>query len=179
MKSPQKLPRSFYARPTLEVAPDLLGKFLVYNTPEQQFIGEINEVEAYLGQEDPASHAFRGPTPRTQVMFGEAGHVYVYQIYGLHYCMNVVTEQNGVAGAVLIRSIIPIKGISFDQKTDGPAKLCKVLGINRAQNGLDLVTSDLMHLSGNYGQIKPFMTSPRIGITKAADKMWRFYYEIE
>lgn len=181
-----KLPRSFYARPTLTVARDLLGKHLVHQTPAGRIIGEINEVEAYLGQEDPASHAYRGMTTRAAVMFGEAGFSYVYFIYGSHYCINVVAETEGTAGAVLLRSVIPMEGVTLMKEnrgidrvanlTNGPGKLCQAFGITRAHNGIDFVTSTILFLEDVGKVITRFEQTPRIGITKATDKPWRFVY---
>jgi len=114
-----KLTRSFYTRPTLLVAPDLLGKYLVHHTPLGKISGEVNEVEAYHGLEDPASHAFHGPTPRTRIMFGEGGFSYIYFTYGKHFCMNVITEKSGRAGGVLIRSVIPDEGLDIMKKKSG------------------------------------------------------------
>lgn len=171
-----RLHREFYCRPTLEVAPELLGKFLIFNSPTGKKVGQIAEVEAYLGLEDPASHAFHGPTTRTEVMFGEAGFSYVYFIYGMYSCLNVITERSGVAGGVLIRALIPVEGIAEDQKTDGPGKLCRALGITTEQQGIDLVTSSQLYLEDRNqnprsDQIK---ITPRIGIRKNTNKLWRF-----
>src|SRR5689334_8406688 len=113
------LPRSFYLRSTLDVAPDLLGKFLVYRSPQGELVGEINEVEAYRGKDDPACHAFGGKTPRTAILFEEGGFSYVYFIYGMYYCLNVTTEAKDHAGAVLIRSIIPVEGIEAMSQNRG------------------------------------------------------------
>lgn len=182
----KKLTRAFYTRPTLQVAKDLLGKFIVRQTPQGKIVGQINEVEAYLGEKDPASHAFRGQTPRNAPMFLSGGHAYVYFIYGMHHCMNIVTEQTGRAGAVLIRSIIPIEGLDLirknrhqvkdNQLTNGPGKICQALAIDRQQSGLDLVTSQELWLENRGAQISKIQKTPRIGIRTATDKLWRFTY---
>src|ERR1700741_2664024 len=144
----KKLPRSFYLRPTLVVAKDLLGKYLVRKFRRQYLIGKIVEVEAYLGEKDPASHAYRGITKRNEVMFREGGHLYVYFTYGMHFCSNIVTEEEGIGHAVLLRAVEPIEGVNLMMKrrngtlenlTNGPAKLCQAFGITRKENGTDLL----------------------------------------
>lgn len=182
-----KLPRNFYSRPALLVAPELLGKYLVFHSLQGKLVGEINEVEAYLGEKDPASHAFRGKTSRTEVMFGEGGFSYVYFIYGVHFCLNVVCEGAGVAGAVLIRSVIPVEGqeimhlnrgekVSEKNLTNGPGKVCQAFGITRKQNGMDLVASNILYLEDRGKRISKFQTTPRVGISSAKEKLWRFCY---
>jgi len=175
--------QSFFARPATTVAPELLGWTLVHDTPEGKTSGIIVETEAYMGADDAASHAFRGPTPRTQVMFGPAGYAYIYFTYGMHYCINVVTGKAGGASAVLIRALEPVEGIelmharrgieNLTQLTSGPGKLTQALALNKAQNGHDFLTPPLQLLPST----KPvkFEISPRIGIRHAADKPWRFY----
>src|SRR3954469_23547297 len=128
-----RLPRDFYRRPTIEVAHDLLGKLLVREQGRSGTqVARIVEVEAYLGERDLASHARRGPTPRSAIMFGPPGFLYVYLVYGMHHCMNVVTETDGVAGAVLLRAAAPVIGFDLDagvrggrrHPLTGPGKLC-------------------------------------------------------
>jgi DNA-3-methyladenine glycosylase len=143
------LSRGFYQRPTLEVARDLLGKVLVHATPEGVAAVRINEVEAYLGVEDPACHTFGGRrTARTGIMWGVAGRAYVYLIYGMHNCLNVVTVGEGVPEAVLIRGGVPVTGCGLVRRrrgakvaprnlADGPGKLCQALAVTRAENGVD------------------------------------------
>jgi DNA-3-methyladenine glycosylase len=153
-----RLDRGFFARDTQTVARELLGKLIVSRVcPGPPRVARIVEVEAYLGERDAASHARRGRTPRSAIMFGPPGHLYVYLIYGMHHCMNVVTEADGVAGAVLLRAAAQVSGFEAPEQartgsppatpeaTDvrrlaGPGKLCAGLGITRAQNGLDLVS---------------------------------------
>ena len=142
------LPRTFYLRPTLTVARELPGKFLVRRSGRTFLAVRIVEVEAYLGARDPASHAFRGRTNRNDVMFREGGHMYVYFTYGMHFCCNVVTEEEGKGMAVLIRAGEPVTGIrqmvrrrGTSEPTllcSGPARLCQALGIGRKENGIDL-----------------------------------------
>lgn len=140
------LPRDFYQRPTVAVARELIGKLLVQPghsgiAGEPPRVARIVEVEAYLGERDAASHARRGPTPRAAIMFGPPGFLYVYLVYGMHHCMNVVTEVDGTAGAVLIRGAEPIAGFQADRGDrllTGPGKICAGLGITRQDNGLDL-----------------------------------------
>lgn len=182
-----KLSRAFYIRSALEVAPDLLGKLLVYHSPTGKIVGEINEVEVYLGAEDPASHAYRGKTPRNQIMFGEGGFAYIYFTYGMHFCMNIVTGEAGTASAVLLRSVVPVEGIELmaqnrhkkvDDRdlTNGPGKLCQAFGLTKEQYGVDLVNSDVLYLEDQGKKVSKFQTTPRIGIKEAADKLWRFCY---
>jgi DNA-3-methyladenine glycosylase len=185
----KKLPRTFYTRPTLNVARDLLGKILVRKSGRAVLSGKIVEVEAYLGAKDPASHAYKGRTRRNEVMFRQGGHLYVYFTYGMHFCANVVTEQEGVAGAVLLRALEPIKGIKTmgknrgliaDQKderilTNGPAKLCEALGIRREQNGCDLLDGEIFLLDDKRISTSRIGTSVRIGIRVGTTKRWRFY----
>ena len=128
----KRLPRSFYDRPALEVAPELLGKLLVRRTRDGDKVGRIVEAEAYMGTGDQASHARRGPTPRAKIMFGPPGKAYVYMIYGMHHGMNVVCDEEGVASAVLLRALEPVSGIEGD--TSGPGRLCRVLEIDRADD---------------------------------------------
>src|SRR6476646_1444479 len=143
------LERAFYARPTTTVARALLGKLLVRRRDgDAPLIARVVEVEAYLGERDAASHARRGPTPRAAIMFGPPGFLYVYLIYGMHHCMNVVTETDGVAGAVLIRAAAPIVGFADGvvetrarRPLTGPGKLCAGLAITRAYNGHDMTRS--------------------------------------
>jgi DNA-3-methyladenine glycosylase len=164
------LPRNFYARPTTEVAHDLLGCVL--------------EVEAYLGMDDLAAHASRGITPRTRVIFGSPGHAYVYFIYGMHECLNVTAEPDGTAGCVLIRALEPLAGIDLMRErrgraelrdlTSGPGKLTVAMGITRKLNGVDLTKGPLMIFEG-HGRNFEVKTTPRIGINQCVDWPLRFH----
>lgn len=162
-----RLPLTFYARPALEVARDLLGTLLVVEGVAGRRVGRIVEVEAYLGEHDLASHSAKGRTPRTEVMFGPAGRSYVYLIYGMHHCFNVVTDGEGVASAVLVRGVEPVEGIPPGERTDGPGRLCRVLGVNLNHNGLWL-DSDRLHLSpGTPVPEARVARGPRIGVEYA------------
>ncbi len=130
-----KLGREFFERPTLLVAKELLGKYLVFKGKS----GRITEVEAYIGEDDPACHAAKGVTPRNKVMFGPAGYSYVYFIYGMYHCLNFVTEKEGFPAAVLIRAV---KIEDVDSPIDGPGKLCKIFGIGREHSGVDLCENE-------------------------------------
>ena len=175
------LPRSFYERPTVDVARDLLGKILVHRASA----GRIVETEAYLGLEDRAAHASRGITPRTRVLFGPPGHAYVYLIYGMHECLNVVAEPEGTAGCVLIRALEPVAGIEqmrrrrgrkpVEDLANGPAKLTKAMGIGRRHYGADLVAGTLTIREALSRESFEIGVSPRIGITPCADWPLRFF----
>ena len=136
----QRLPRAFYDRDTIVVARELLGKFLVHKSRGIRRVGRIVETEAYLGSHDLAAHSARGLTPRNHVMFGPPGFAYVYFIYGMYFCMNVVTEREGHASAVLLRAIEPVKNI--EGRTCGPGLLCRAMKIDRKLNGHDLLSDD-------------------------------------
>ncbi len=195
------LPRSFFTRDSCLVAEQLIGCYLVRHLPDvadSPLIVRISETEAYKGSEDAASHAFRGPTARNQVMFETPGKLYVYFTYGMHYCMNIVTESPGIAGAVLIRAAEPIQGVAImrqfrTQKNiprdcdllNGPAKLTQALAIDLSFNNLDVITSDVNLTDSSLAQvslcqpltndIKPTIErTPRIGISKATDLLWRY-----
>ncbi|HLJ69094.1 MAG TPA: DNA-3-methyladenine glycosylase [Chloroflexota bacterium] len=181
-----KLRRSFFARPSPEVARDLLGKVLARRTGDALLRGRIVETEAYTGASDPGSHAFRGPTPRNQVMFGEAGHLYVYFTYGMHHCVNVVTDQPGTAGAVLLRALEPLEGIEVMEANrsgrplrdlcNGPGKLCQSFGITRDQNGDDLEGSDIWIEDDGF-RANAVATSTRVGLSAGADLPFRFFVQ--
>lgn len=177
MLAPPRLHRSFFDRPVLKVAPDLIGATLLFRGVG----GTIVEAEAYH-HTDPAAHSFNGQTDRNAVMFGPAGHAYVYRSYGIHWCVNVVCEGEGSASAVLIRALEPTQGITAMKRrrgmTDerllcsGPGRLCEALGITRAHNGLTL---DKPPFELRARAEKPdIVAGVRIGITKAADLPWRF-----
>lgn len=160
----------FYARPTLQVARDLLGTILCRRLEDNSVLfARIVEVEAYT-QDDPACHAANGLTKRCEVMFGPAGHAYVYFIYGMYFCLNVVTETDGIAGAVLIRAIDAEGG-------EGPGKLCRQWQITREHNGLNLMNpnNDLWIAAGDLLPASKIGISSRIGISKAQDRPWRFF----
>ena len=174
------LPRAFYARPTVEVAHDLLGKLLVRRDGPRVRVARIVEVEAYLGERDAASHARRGPTPRAAIMFGPPGFLYVYLVYGMHHCMNVVTETDGTAGAVLLRAAEPVLGFpALDERAlAGPGKTCAALDISRDQNGWDLCASDLFLAVDRSPSAFTTKRSARIGVAYAgawARRRLRFY----
>jgi DNA-3-methyladenine glycosylase len=162
-----RLSHDFFNRPTLEVAPDLLGKIIVFGNTA----GVITETEAYIGQNDPACHAARGKTPRNEVMFGPAGFTYVYFIYGMYYCLNFVTEEEGTPAAVLIRGLMQIQPDA--KHLNGPGKLCRELGITREHNQIDLTSSSAIYVKNSPFSPK-FEATPRIGIKKGTDKLWRF-----
>ena len=175
------LPRDFYNQPTVEVARGLLGKLLVHGGTA----GTIVETEAYLGGDDLASHSARGITPRTKVIFGPPGHAYVYLNYGIHECLNIVAEQEGAAGCVLIRAIEPVCGIELMRErrpgarrdsdlASGPGKLTAAMGITRALNGADVTRGPLTVRERTPGRNFEIVTTPRIGITKCAD--WPLRY---
>ena len=161
----RKLLRSFYDRATTEVARDLLGKQLVHVSDGVERIGRIVEVEAYLGEHDLASHSARGLTERTKVMFGPPGHAYVYLIYGMHHCMNVVTEREGHGSAVLLRAIEPVKGV--DGRTQGPGLLCRAMHIDRSQNAHDLLSDDFYLAEPASSESLAIIKRPRIGVDYA------------
>ncbi|HUS65673.1 MAG TPA: DNA-3-methyladenine glycosylase [Kofleriaceae bacterium] len=164
------LRRSFYARPCLEVAEDLIGKWLVHGP----LSGRIVETEAYIGVEDQACHARFGQTKRARILFGPPGRAYVFLIYGMYDCFNVVAEAKGRPAAVLIRALEPGPGV--ENKTDGPGKLCRALAITRAHNDRDLTRGDL-HLEDRNSPRGHIVTTPRIGVDYAGEwaaRPWRF-----
>lgn len=171
-----KMPRSFYDRDTVEVARDLLGKLLVHVSGGLERICRIVEVEAYVGPDDLASHSSKGLTERTRVMFGPPGHAYIYLVYGMHHCMNVVTEADGHASAVLLRAVEPVSNV--EGPTNGPGRLCKAMRIDRRLNAHDL-TSDDFYIAGTPGAgTLPIVRRPRIGVGYAgrwAKRLLRFY----
>jgi DNA-3-methyladenine glycosylase len=179
----RKLPRGFYLRPTLEVAADLLRKTLVFHHPAGVLAADIVETEAYIGEDDPACHAAVGRTARNDIMYAAGGHCYIYFIYGMHYCLNVVTERKGFPAAVLIRAAEPVEGQAIMAAnssgkspfhTNGPGKLCRAFGLTRRENGLDL-TGPQMYIVDRGGAAPRIGVSARIGVRNGADKQWRFF----
>jgi len=182
------LPRSFYARGTVEVARDLLGKVLVHACKTGPAAGIIVETEAYLGGDDLASHSAAGITDRTRVIFGPPGHAYVYLSYGMHDCMNIVAEPAGTPGCVLVRALEPIEGLDVMRqrrpkaRTDrdlasGPGKLTRALGITRKHTGVDMTKGDLVVRSRPAVPPSEIAVTPRIGITKCAELPLRFFIQ--
>lgn len=181
------LPRNFYERDTEIVAREMLGTVLECRTDKGTASGIIVETEAYVGEHDPACHAAAGRTRRTEPLYGRPGISYVYFIYGVHWCFNVVTRGEGLPSAVLVRAIEPLIGIELMQKrrgervrgvslTNGPGKLCSALGIDGSLNGLSLQRGVLVIRAGSAIPDDQVGTTPRIGITKAAD--WPLRYLI-
>jgi len=172
-----RLPRSFFARPTLVVARELLGKVLLYDGPEGRRAARLVEVEAYQGNRDPASHAFRGPTPRTSVMFGRPGHAYVYLSHGVWYCMNVVAHGSGDVGAVLLRGAEPLEGFAAGARLSGPGLLGRGFALSTAQSGFDLTGSALQLRDAPVVLPLEIARGPRIGIAESAtsSKPWRLW----
>ncbi len=178
------LERAFYERPTVDVARDLLGQVLVSVTPEGRAAGRIVETEAYLGADDPASHAARLRTGRVEAMWGEPGIAYVYRSYGIHAMLNVVTEPLGKTGAVLIRALEPVIGVDLmrarrgldDERLlcSGPGKLCQALGITLEMHGTDLITSSRLWISPGETP-NEVSTSGRIGISRGQAQPWRYW----
>lgn len=191
------LRRNFYNRPTPKVAKELLGKFIVRKIGKKKLVGKIVEVEAYHGLKDLASHASRGKTERNAVMFGHAGYIYVYMIYGMYYCFNIVTGDHGYPAAVLIRAVEPVfaeasaaariladksAGKPTEKKfsTNGPGKFCRAFKIDKSLNGADVTKSKMLWLEDRGGKIKKadIISAKRIGVDYAKeykDKLWRFY----
>ena len=181
-----KLPRPFYQQPTIEVARQLLGKYLVRKHPDGTTAGQIVESEAYIGPEDKACHASRGRTPRTEIMFGRAGHAYIYLIYGFHYMLNIVTEKEDFPAAVLIRAVEPLVGIQLMQArrrteklhnlASGPGKLCEAFAIDRTLNGDD-ICGKILYVEDRGEPAPKIVAGPRIGVDYAGKwklKPWRF-----
>ena len=181
----RRLPRSFYARRSTTVAPDLLGRVLVLGSANGvRLAARIVETEAYEPH-DPASHAYRGQTSRNAVMFGQPGHLYVYFTYGMHHCMNAVTGRPGEGMAVLLRAAEPIRGVDVmrarrgrehvRELCSGPAKLCQAFGVDRSFDGADLVRGhELWIADGTPVSKAQIVAGPRVGIRVGTDHAWRF-----
>ncbi len=176
------LPRSFYERPTVEVARDLLGKILVHG----KTAGRIVEVEAYLGEDDKAAHASRGVTERTRVIFGPPGHAYVYFVYGMYECLNIIAEPEGVPGCVLIRALEPLCGLEtmrkrrpkarrIEELASGPGRLTMALAITRRHYGCDLTRGPITVRELEDAPTFEIAVTPRVGIRHCADWPLRFY----
>lgn len=181
-------PREFFARPSLEVAPDLLGCLITARAPEGTVSVRITEVEAYAGMHDPASHAYRGRTARNAVMFGPPGFAYVYFIYGMHYAVNVVCMPDGIAEAVLVRAGEVVEGLELARKrrpssrsdadlARGPGRLASALALSRELDGSDLCEPDgpLTVTRGKPVEEAMIRRGPRVGVSRAADVPWRFH----
>ena len=182
------LTSAFYARNTVTVAQELLGKILVRELGATVLEGMIVETEAYRGRDDPASHAYRALTQRNEVMFGEPGRAYVYFTYGMHYCLNITTEPVGQAGAVLIRALQPIKGLAEMKRrrriehvkdlSNGPAKLTQAFAVTKALNGYDLTSGKELFVANSFHPERLSITAGgRIGIRSGCEKPWRFFVE--
>jgi DNA-3-methyladenine glycosylase len=184
--------RRFFDRPVLEVAPDLLGAVVEHRSAEGLVAVRLTEVEAYDGERDPGSHAFRGRTPRNSVMFGPPGHVYIYFTYGMHWCMNLVCGPEGTASAVLLRAgeVVVGEPLAFARRTSaksprdlarGPARLTVALGVDRAYDGADAAdaTSPLRVVTG-WSDPAAVRTGPRVGVSgDGAHQPWRFWLDGE
>ena len=181
------LPRGFYARPADVVARDLLGCVVEVDGPDGLVAVRVVETEAYAGEDDPASHAWRGRTPRSGVMFGPPGHTYVYFSYGMHWALNLVCEPEGRAAAVLLRAGEVVEGVelaasrrrpgtAMPRLASGPANLAACLGLDAASNGLDVTTtaSRVRVRRGSTTRDDDVRVGPRIGISRAVDVPWRF-----
>jgi DNA-3-methyladenine glycosylase len=185
----RKLSRSFYARDSLELAPALLNKLLVHDDPVAgRIAARIVETEAYRGADDPGSHAYRGPTPRTAVMFGPPGHLYVYLSYGNHWCMNVVCGDDGVASAVLVRGAAPVEGLDAMRQRrvkarrdrdlcSGPGRLAQALGVDKAFDGADLTRGPLYVVDDGVPPPLHSGVSERVGLSlgRGHEHLWRFF----
>jgi DNA-3-methyladenine glycosylase len=188
----RRLSLDFYAQETTAVARDLLGRRLVHIFQGQRLAGLICETEAYRGSDDEASHAYRR-TGRSEIMYGPAGRAYVYFIYGMHYCLNAVTEQGALPGAVLLRAILPEEGLDLmrahrghppdSRLTDGPGKLCQALAIGGGHNGIDLVTDPGLFIEeGTPVPDASVLVTARIGVRgdhAARERPWRFVWQVE
>jgi DNA-3-methyladenine glycosylase len=194
------IPRDFFARHSVQVAPDLLGCVIEHQTAAGLVAVELTEVEAYAGASDPASHAYRGKTARNAVMFGPPGHAYVYFTYGMHFCVNLVCAGNGSASAVLLRAGRVIEGeelararrirgaraVAFRDLARGPARLCQALDIDMSQNGTDVAVADSPlrmcwpdASATARSARKKIVSGPRVGVSSAAEIPWRFWIEGE
>jgi DNA-3-methyladenine glycosylase len=179
-----RLARRFFARDPLVLARDLLGRVLFYRTPEGLLAGRIVETEAYRGEADAASHAFRGRTARNGVMFGPAGHAYVYFTYGMHHCLNVTAERPGTAGAVLLRALEPLAGSELmrargdhgpeSRLLSGPGKIGRAFGLTLSDNGCDFTRGPLGLAAGSPVADREVEVTRRIGISRAVDLPYRF-----
>jgi DNA-3-methyladenine glycosylase len=168
----------FYEASALSVARRLLGKTLVHRVDGKRRAGRISEVEAYIGAHDLACHASKGRTPRTEVLFGPPGKAYVYLIYGMYHCFNVVTGKEGHAAAVLVRSVEPLEGIAPGVRTDGPGRLCRALGITLRENRLDLTERSLFLEDAPWVPASRVARGPRIGVDYAgtwAERPYRLW----
>jgi DNA-3-methyladenine glycosylase len=186
IRAGRRLPRSFFARPSPDVAPDLLGRVLVHTLPSRRVVAvRLVETEAYQ-EDDPASHSYRGPTARTNVMFGPPGRLYVYFTYGMHFCMNVVTGRNGEGSAVLLRAGEPVAGIEqmralrgaddLRSLCSGPGRLCQALAVARDADGADLVRgASLALFEGESVEADRISVTTRVGIRNAVERPWRFF----
>jgi DNA-3-methyladenine glycosylase len=182
---PRPLPRSFYDRPVLEVARDLLGRYLHHETDDGAAVLRLVEVEAYRGADDAGSHAFGGRTRRNEVMFGPPGHAYVYFTYGMWHCVNVVCQPAGEAAAVLLRAGSVVEGAETVMSrrpgarardlARGPARLCTALAIGPDRNGVDITHAPLFLTAGEPVPDALVRTGPRVGVARAADLTWRYW----
>ena len=164
----------------------ILGKYIVFNSPDGKLSARIVEVDAYIGQDDPACHAARGITKRNRPMFGPAGFSYIYLIYGMYHCLNFVTESEGGPASILLRAAEPDEGSSLMQQTSGkksitgllsgPGKFCRAFGLTVKQNSLDL-TGDLIYIENRMQDVRNIQRSRRVGISVGQDLLWRFYDE--
>lgn len=186
-----RLPRSFFDRTVLEVAPDLLGRLVVHDTPEGAVTARLTEVEAYDGPNDPGSHAFRGRSKRNGTMFGPPGHVYVYFTYGMYHCMNLVCGPIGMPTGILLRAAEITEGSDLARKrrptakndrdlARGPARLVESLAVTRSDDGADICSTGPLTI--HHGEPPPegfIRTGPRVGLRDAPDYPWRFWIDGE
>jgi DNA-3-methyladenine glycosylase len=181
-KPSKPLPRKFYDRPTLKVAKELLGKVLIKETPSGIIQTKIVDVEAYVGPKDKACHASKGRTKRTEIMFGPAGFTYVYLIYGMYHCLNIVTEEEDYPAAILIRGLEILREddpTGLSTRVDGPGRVCRFLEVNRTHNGLDTTLGTTLWIEDHGLTIsrRQIQALTRIGVDYAgewAEKLWRF-----
>lgn len=176
MEQWQKLPRSFYQRDAVSVARELLGKCLVHVADGVERVGRIVETEAYLGPHDLAAHSAKGLTPRTRVLFGPPGCAYLYLVYGLHWCMNIVTGREGGGSAVLLRALEPVRNLT--QRASGPGLLCRAMQIDQRLNGHDMESADFFVAAGPGERVEEIVARPRIGVEYSgiwAGELLRFY----